>query len=86
MNYCEGKGTPVYLGNENVGDPEITDQCQERKKKNGMIDLKAYMRELVETLNTVFEKDYYMWDFKEAICVLRLQKKVILMLWLLLTK
>ena len=25
MNYCEGKETPVYLGNENVGDPEITD-------------------------------------------------------------
>ena len=25
MNYCEGKGTPVYLGNENVGDSEITD-------------------------------------------------------------
>ena len=56
MNYYEGKETPVYLGNENVGDPEITDQCQERKKKNGMIDLKAYMRELVETLKTVFEK------------------------------
>lgn len=25
MNYYEGKETPVYLGNENVGDPEITD-------------------------------------------------------------
>lgn len=24
MNYYEGKETPVYLGNENVGDPEIT--------------------------------------------------------------
>ena len=25
MNYYEGKETPVYLGNENFGDPEITD-------------------------------------------------------------
>ena len=27
-----------------------------------------------------------LWDLKEAICVLRIKKKVILMLWLLLTK
>ena len=25
MNLYEGKETPVYLGNENMGDPEITD-------------------------------------------------------------
>ena len=25
MNLYEGKDTPVYLGNENMGDPEITD-------------------------------------------------------------
>ena len=25
MDLCEGKPTPVYLGNECVGDPEITD-------------------------------------------------------------
>ena len=25
MNYYEGKETSVYLGNENVGDSEITD-------------------------------------------------------------
>ena len=25
MNLAQGKGNPVYLGNENAGDPEITD-------------------------------------------------------------
>lgn len=25
MNYCEGKPHGIYLGNENAGDPEITD-------------------------------------------------------------
>ena len=25
MDLCAGKRTPVYLGNENMGDPEITD-------------------------------------------------------------
>ncbi len=25
MNFCEGKPHTIYLGNESVGDPEVTD-------------------------------------------------------------
>lgn len=51
-----------------------------------MIDIKAYMRELVETLKTVFEKKLLYVGLQGSYLRDEATEKVILMLWLLLTK
>ena len=82
MNYYEGKETSVYLGNENVGYPEITDVLVMRGRKWQRIYLKNthQTRRILTGKNILREKISYI---KEIMISAPNMREIILVYYIL---